>query len=178
MEAEALGVSKARGRVSLLALLLVVQSIAAVFFVGDAFADIRAVGLDAHTLIETAVALSLVAGVFFGGLEMRRTLERMRRSEQALSAASGAFHDLIDSHFQRWRLTPAETEVAMLAIKGFDAAEIAAIRQVAGGTVRAQLANIYGKAGVTNRTQLLSVFIEDLLGGPIHAATGGSREAE
>ena len=43
-------------------------------------------------------------------------------------------------------------------------AEIAGLRGAQAGTVRVQLAKVYAKAGVTSRTQLLSVFIEDLMG--------------
>ena len=118
-------------------------------------------------MFEAAVSVALALGVIFGGLEMRRTLEQTRRAEAALSVASGAFAELVAAYFERWSLTPAESEVALLAIKGFDTGEIAEIRGAAGGTVRAQLARVYAKADVANRTQLLSVFIEDLLSGPV-----------
>ncbi|MCR9256762.1 MAG: helix-turn-helix transcriptional regulator [Alphaproteobacteria bacterium] len=155
------------GKTTVLAALLVVQSLAAVFFLGDVIADISLVGFDAHTVVEAMVALALVLGVGFGVLEMRRTIDRVRRSEEALSVASGAFAEVIDGYFHRWDLTPAERDVALLALKGFDVSEIAAMRKVAGGTVRAQLAKVYGKAGVSNRTQLLSIFLDELLGGPV-----------
>jgi len=41
--------------------------------------------------------------------------------------------------------------------------EIASLRGTAGGTVKAQTNAIYRKAGVTGRSQLLSLFIEDLM---------------
>lgn len=163
------------GRTSVLAALLIVQSIAAVFFVGDVVADLSFDGFDAHIVFEAIVAAALVIGVLLGGLEMRRTLDRARRSEAAVAAASGALGELIDAYFKRWNLTPAETDVAMLALKGFDVAEIASLRQAASGTVRAQLTRIYAKAGVSNRAQLVSIFIEDLLGGPVQAS--GDRRA-
>lgn len=157
------------GRTRILAVLLVVQSGAAVFFVADVLADLSTRGWDLHHAFEATVALALVAGVVFGGLEMRRAVDRALRSEAALAAASGALAELIEDHFRQWRLSPAETEVAMLALKGFDVAEIAALRQAAAGTVRAQLTRVYAKAGVSSRAQLISIFIEDLLGGPVGA---------
>jgi DNA-binding CsgD family transcriptional regulator len=60
--------------------------------------------------------------------------------------------------------------VALFAIKGMSTAEIAGLRRVSEGTVKAQTAAIYRKAGVSGRPQLLSLFIEDLLG----AAPAGS----
>ena len=155
------------GRTAALALLLCVQAVAAAFFVGDVAADLSLSGLDAHVVLEAAVALALVVGVVFGALEMRRMLERAERSEHALSAARGAFADLMESHFARWRLTPAEADVALLALKGLEVAAIAEVRGAAQGTVRAQLARVYAKAGVSSRAELLSLFIDDLIDGPL-----------
>ncbi|WP_416897316.1 MAG: helix-turn-helix transcriptional regulator [Minwuia sp.] len=152
-------------RAALLAGLLTVQALCAVFFVGDVIGDFGSGEIDLHTAFEGLVALMLVIGVVLGGLEMRRTLERNQRAEAALSVASGAFAELIESYFEKWTLTPAEADVAMLALKGFDVAEIAEFRGAAQGTVRAQLTRVYAKAGVSNRTQLVGLFVEELMGG-------------
>lgn len=60
-------------------------------------------------------------------------------------------------------LTPAERDVALFALKGFSLAEIAAFRATSEGTVKAQTNAIYRKAGVSGRTQLLSLFVDDLI---------------
>ena len=160
-------------KTTLLAVLLAVQVLCAVFFVGDVAEDFRRDGVLPHTLFEGAVALALFVGVVLGGREMRRTLERNRRAEAAASAASGAFAQLIETRFEEWSLTASEIEVAMLTLKGFDVGEIAAIRNTAQGTVRAQLARIYAKSGVTNRSQFVCLFIDDLLAAPIAPANDG-----
>ncbi|SIO31812.1 regulatory protein, luxR family [Vannielia litorea] len=72
------------------------------------------------------------------------------------------------------RLTPAERDVALFAMKGVSTAEIAVLRNTSEGTVKARTAAIYRKAGVTGRPQLMSHFIEDLMGGPL----GADRAAE
>ncbi len=154
-------------QIPVLATLIVLQALCAVFFVADVAGDFGRAGFDIHSVFEAVVSVALALGVVFGGLEMRRTLEQNRRAEAALSAASGAFAELIAARFEHWGLTPAESEVAMLALKGFDVAEIAAIRGAASGTVRAQLTRVYAKAQVSNRAQLLSLFIEDLLDRPV-----------
>lgn len=146
---------------------LALQVVCGAFFIADVMADVRFNGWDGHTTFEAVVAVALFLGILMGGLEMRRTIERSRRAEAAVSAASGAFAALMDSYFERWGLTAAESEVALLAIKGFDGPEIAAIRGTAEGTIRAQLTRIYAKAGVTNRAQLVSLFIDDLMAGPL-----------
>ena len=71
---------------------------------------------------------------------------------------------MIEVYFDRWKLTAAEANVALLAIKGFEVAEIAELRGASASTVRVQLTRVYAKAGVASRTQLLSLFIEDLMG--------------
>jgi DNA-binding NarL/FixJ family response regulator len=57
-----------------------------------------------------------------------------------------------------------------LSIKGLSIADIAAARSTREGTVKAQLNAIYGKAGVAGRHQLLGLFIDELVDGPLPAA--------
>ncbi|MEM7498558.1 MAG: helix-turn-helix transcriptional regulator [Pseudomonadota bacterium] len=154
-------------RATALAVVLALQAVAAVFFVGDVLADVTFDGLDLHLVLEGAVAVALIFGVLFGASEMRRVIERTRRSETALSAARGAMTELIAERFADWNLTPAEGEVALLALKGFDVGEIAELRGAAAGTVRAQLARVYAKASVSSRAELLSRFMDDLIAGPL-----------
>lgn len=135
--ASAGAVTKSAGRQSAaLALILVIQAIAAVFFLGDAMGDFRSAPLAPHTLLEGFVALALLLGVGFAAWELRRTLARMEAQERALDMARGAMAEVIDLQFADWGLTPAECDVGMLALKGLDVAEIAAIRGAAQGTVR------------------------------------------
>jgi DNA-binding CsgD family transcriptional regulator len=53
--------------------------------------------------------------------------------------------------------------VALFALKGCTAQDIARIRSTAEGTVRAQLTRIYAKAGVASQAGLVSLFFDDLL---------------
>lgn len=163
------GRNKEGGRAAALALILALQALATVFFIGDVAADLTFDAFDPHAALEALVALALFIGVLFGAFEMRRALERARRSEAALSVARGALAELIEARFEGWGLTPAEREVAYLALKGFDGAEIARLRGAAPGTVRAQLARVYAKAGVSSRAELLALFMDDLLDIPLAA---------
>lgn len=153
-----------RRRSAFVAGFVVVQTLAAVFFVGDAVGDLRVAPTSSHAIFEGLVAVALVMGVIFGGWELRRALERMRGQEATLAVASGALYDVIRTAFADWGLTTAEQDVAFLALKGLDPAEIATMRGSAQGTVRAQLTRIYAKAGVSNRAQFAAIFVEDLLG--------------
>lgn len=166
-EAPAVAAAASGRRALALASLLVLQTLCTVFFIADVVGDLLLEGPDLHTVFEAAVSAALGLGVLFTGFEMRRTLERSRRAEAAVSVASGAFGDLIAGYFERWKLTRAESDVALFALKGFDVSEIADLRGSAAGTVRAQLTRVYAKAGVSNRTQLLAVFTDDLLAGAL-----------
>jgi DNA-binding CsgD family transcriptional regulator len=156
-------ITRRRGPLALAAF-LVVQSTAAVFFVGDALSDLLIDPAAPHTVFEALVALALLLGVVFGAWALRQMLDQMRAQARALQIARGALSDAIDAQFTAWGLTPAEKDVAWFALKGIDVAEIATMRGAAAGTVRVQLTHVYAKAGVSNRAQFAAWFVEDLLG--------------
>lgn len=87
-----------------LAGLVALQAVCAAFFLADVLGDLGWPGrwsvIDAHTALESAVALALIAGVGFGAREVRRLLDRQERAETALAAASGAFHEMMLARFE------------------------------------------------------------------------------
>ena len=127
-----------------------------------------------HELTEIGAAIGLILGTILGAVALRRSHLRAQNAESRLRAASGAFTGLLKEHFAAWSLTPAERDVALFAIKGLSTPEIAQLRQTSEGTVKAQTAAIYRKAGVTGRPQLLSLFIEDLMAGPVLREEAGA----
>ncbi|WP_321336131.1 helix-turn-helix transcriptional regulator [Breoghania sp.] len=146
-----------------LAALLVFQMTAAIFFVADALADLINAPASPESALEALVSVALGVGVALGIWQLRLTLRRMRAQDRALDSARGSLAQVIDTQFSQWRLTPAEQDVGLLALKGLDVAQIAEIRGAASGTVRAQLTSIYAKAGVSGRAQFAAWFVEDLL---------------
>jgi DNA-binding CsgD family transcriptional regulator len=82
--------------------------------------------------------------------------------------------DQIDRQFEKWGLTAAEREIALLMLKGLRHKEIAGVRGTSERTVRQQALTIYKKAGLDGRTDLTAFFLEDLLQ-PVEA--GGRRSA-
>ena len=85
---------------------------------------------------------------------------RWKREAGDLLAGLGV---AIDAQFERWVLSPAEREVALLMLKGLSHKEIASIRHVGEATVRQQAQGIYRKSGLANRNDLAAFFLEDLL---------------
>lgn len=144
------------------------QALCAFFFVSDIVASVfglraRPISWQTRELIEIGAAVGLVLGLLLGAVALERAFRGQRLALERLRRASGAFMSLLSERFAEWGLTPAEADVALFAIKGLSTAEIAGLRQVSEGTVKAQTAAIYRKAGVTGRSQLLSLFIEDLM---------------
>jgi DNA-binding CsgD family transcriptional regulator len=94
-------------------------------------------------------------------LEVARAQGQRWRSE-ARTLLNG-LGEAIEAQFSRWNLTEAESEVALLLLKGLSLKEIAAIRATSERTVRAQARTLYSKAGLTGRAALSAFFLEDLL---------------
>lgn len=113
--------------------------------------------------LEIAAALGLIVGIVLGAVALRETRRRQKMLEAQLARARGAFAEVMDQRFTEWSLTPAERDVAMFTVKGLSLAEVAQARATSEGTVKAQSASIYRKAGVSGRAQLVSLFVEDLL---------------
>jgi DNA-binding NarL/FixJ family response regulator len=69
----------------------------------------------------------------------------------------------LDQQFDRWRLSPAEKEVALLLLKGLSHKDIAEVRSVTEATARQQARAVYKKAGLSGRHDLAAFFLEDLM---------------
>ncbi len=152
----------------LLAGVLFVQVISAFFFISEILISVLGVPVAPfswrlHELIEIGAGVGLLAGVLVGSLALRSAWARTLKAEEALRMARSAFRDVIEERFASWELTPAEHEVALFAVKGFSTQDMASLRGVSEGTIKAQTAAIYRKAGVSGRTQLLSLFIDELV---------------
>ena len=170
-----------RTKVSAVLVLMLVQGFCATFFMLDLLADFleepASMWVRPHFVLEVLANLGLVAGIVFEGAYLVRLLRRQAHADRALSAASGALHEVMEGYFEDWRLTPAEADVAAFTIKGFSIAEIAALRGSAEGTVKTHLNAIYRKAGVPGRAQLVNLLIEELLGGPLVRPGGATASA-
>ncbi|MEZ5777336.1 MAG: LuxR C-terminal-related transcriptional regulator [Paracoccaceae bacterium] len=169
----------------LLLVLFLVQLVSASFFLTNHALTLlgvahRPLSWEMQEILEIAAAAGLFFGAVLGAFVLRRTLVRQQRAEEQLRQVSGAFMELMQTRFSDWGLTTAERDVALFAVKGMNTQEIASLRGTAGGTVKAQTNAIYRKAGVTGRSQLLSLFIEDLMddGTPPAAVCAADSQAD
>ena len=75
----------------------------------------------------------------------------------------GASAAAIDHQFERWELSPAEREVALLLLKGLRIEGDRGGARTSERTVRQQALAVYRKAGLAGRAELAAFFLEDLL---------------
>lgn len=158
-----------------LALLMAVQGICAVFFIADVFADIANEGgmshLTEHLAVETLATTTLIAAIFLEARLFMSLLRHREALEQDLAVAAAEVHEAIRAQFAEWRLSPAESDVAMFLVKGLGTAEIAEMRGSAEGTIKAHFNAVFRKAGVHSRAELLSMLIDRILAGRLPDAS-------
>jgi len=130
-----------------------------------------------HVLFEVSfVAVCLIAlGLGWSG--WRTTRRRLARSHAELArrdaerdawraraeVALRGLAEAIDGQLERWGLSPAEKETALLLLKGLGHKEIAGVLGKSERTVRQQAIAVYRKAGLAGRAELAAFFLEDLL---------------
>lgn len=155
-----------RRRSRFLALAAAAQAVCGLLLAVDILSELPELRADpGHAVLEVAIIAALLLGSALIAAEFRRLQIESHEMQARIRAASGAFVGVLQEAFDQWGLTPAEREVALLAVKGFTTDEIAALRDARAGTIRAQCAAVYRKAGVSGRAQLLSLFVDHLLGG-------------
>lgn len=92
--------------------------------------------------------------------ETRAEAARWRDESRELLGGLG---QALDRQFERWGLSPAEKEVALLLLKGLTHKEIGDIRSITEATARQQARAVYKKGGLSGRHDLAAFFLEDLL---------------
>lgn len=142
-------------------------SITAVAFVGVAWALTRARRLVRFSRAEAATsrarADAAVAEASAAKADLDASREEAARWRKDTAALTGGLSAAIDQQLEKWTLTPAEKEVALLLLKGLSHRDVAEVRQVSETTVRQQARAIYKKAGLEGRADLAAFFLEDLL---------------
>ena len=151
-----------------------------IFFVSmiDIVTDWKTMGgLNSHIIIEAAAGfIALPAFVVLliwtrqqnkQMVKLKKTLthteKKLNESQVQTQKLMGEFSKLIQAQFDAWQLTKSEKEVALLLIKGLTLDEIAGVRETREKTVRQQASNLYKKAGIAGRHELVAFFFEDLL---------------
>jgi DNA-binding CsgD family transcriptional regulator len=155
--------------------LITAQIICAVVFLLDVLADFSRMSvMDWHLVPEALASLALIAGIALQLMYLKQLLQRKASLERSVGMASSALQTIIESHFDEWKLTVSERDVAGLMVKGLSISEIAKVRGSADGTVKAHLNAIYRKANARNRAEVLSHIMDTLIDKPLlHPANSG-----
>ena len=133
-----------------------------------------------HLVVEGLAAFSAMGAATWVLSTLRRQgreVQRLRGDLAKSRAEATRWHDevsellkglshAIDGQFDRWDLSPAEREVALLLLKGLSTRDIADLRQTREATVRQQAHGVYRKADLEGRAELAAFFLEDLLAPP------------
>jgi DNA-binding CsgD family transcriptional regulator len=137
------------------------------------------VGAELHMALLYPAALSFTV-ILHLGLEVLATLflgwafiltrQQMRAAKRALEAERNRLHSLrndfdsfLQHRFSAWGLTQAETDIALLTVRGLKISEIALLRHTRDGTIKSQLSTIFRKSGVRTRTELVASFLDEFL---------------
>ena len=150
----------------------------------DVVSDFRQGTTIGHVLAEGAILLVGLIGAVIVARKLLTTVRHARRAAQEAEALAGELEATaaeaarwrkeaqtliaglsraIDEQFDRWRLSGAEKEVALLLLKGLSHKEIAEVRSITEATARQQARAVYRKAGLSGRHDLAAFFLEDLM---------------
>ncbi|HEU5073612.1 MAG TPA: LuxR C-terminal-related transcriptional regulator [Polyangiaceae bacterium] len=168
----------------LLTLTLIAFALMASLAAADLLSDLREGTTISHVVVEGTI---LLVGFLGAALVARKLMLVTRMARTATAEASSLAGELakstaeaerwrneardlmrglsqaIDEQFDRWQLSPAEKEVALLLLKGLTHREIAEARSVTEATARQQARAVYKKAGLSGRHDLAAFFLEDLM---------------
>lgn len=118
-------------------------------------------------LLHLAAEITATLGLGMAFALIRADLRRSKADQQAdrerLSAIRADFDRMMRRRFTDWGLSPAERDVALLTVRGLKIADIAEMRGAHQGTIKSQLSTIFRKSGVSNRTEFVASFIDELL---------------
>lgn len=136
----------------------------------DLIADYRGGISWEHVAIELVVLLAAATGIALLWRLLLRTrvslAHALMEAEHWQSENQQLIRGLdiaIESQFDRWQLTRAESEIGLLLLKGLSHKEIATVRHTSERTIREQARALYRKAGLSGRSALSAFFLEVLL---------------
>ena len=145
---------------------------------GAAWITVRLVALGREARRLGRRAVELAADLHASEAALAATRQEAERWKTEASDLIRGLGGAIDSQLERWGLSPAEKEVALLLLKGLSHKEVADIRGTGEATVRQQSRALYRKAGLSGRHDLAAFFLEDLLGPRAPAGSGASTQGD
>ena len=132
--------------------------------------------LSGHVIYEASmilIALVITIAIWRGWLLAERSLVQTKRVLEANSVERDAWREraqhaleglglAVDGQFHSWGLTPAESEIALLLLKGHSHKSIARATSRSERTVRQHAVAVYHKSQLGGRAELAAFFLGDL----------------
>lgn len=116
-----------------------------------------------HLVFEMLALFGLGYAITILRAYLRLLQVEAERSQETIHMLRGNFDDVLLTKFDDWGLTTAERDVTLLIIRGLSVADIAAARNTAQGTIKAQSTSIFRKIGVGSKAELMSLIIDEFL---------------
>lgn len=154
----------------LLVFVMILQFMSAIFFAYDITHDLLfdnhsfSLAKKIHYGIELFATITLIMGGVIIFTKLSELIKQIGKLQRSLRKTSNQLYEQVLVAFKDWNLSPSETDVALLIVKGFSNKEIAKMRERNEGTIKAQSSKIYEKAKVKNRGEFVSLIIEDFAG--------------
>ena len=143
-----------------------------IFFLFDVVFDLRDHFLDGilystdeviHLVFEGGAVLAL----FFGMVSVLNYTSFLKnqniQARTQLSALKVDFDEYVRNQFLKWELTVAESDVALLLLRGLSTSDIADLRSVSVGTIKVQAHKVFGKSGVSSRVEFMALFMDEFI---------------
>ncbi len=152
--------------------LLVIQFVCIVMFLVDILYEVHIASVSdqgaaimgpVHLVAEGASLTLLLTGFGLAHMQLRQIRANVEEKMRQLGSLRGQFDSIIEERFGTWKLSAAESDIALLSLRGLKICEIARMRQTAEGTIKAQLSAVYRKSGIASRTELLAQFMDEFL---------------
>lgn len=131
-------------------------------------------GMWLHVGFELFASVGVAVAFFEIVRRMRLTVSDLETETDRLRCLREDFDAFAHRQFEHWKLSGAERDVALLAVRGLCIAEIANARNTREGTVKAQLSRIFGKVDVSNRAEFVAKVLDEFLGATCEEAARGA----
>jgi DNA-binding CsgD family transcriptional regulator len=123
-----------------------------------------------HIAAELVILIIAASGAFVIWRQLKRARRRLvvvqseanQWQEENRELLQG-FSAAIATQFGRWELTPAESDIGFLLLKGLSHKEIAQLRSTSERTVREQSRSVYRKSALQGRAALSAFFLENIM---------------
>jgi DNA-binding CsgD family transcriptional regulator len=148
------------------------MGVSGVFFAQDVVFDVREhigegrnyqFGDLSHLVFEIVAVVVLCFGMVFLSSYIADLKDKNARQRAALNSLRADFDSHVYAQFAKWSLTPAESDITLLLMRGMSSKDIADFRNCSVGTVKVHSHNVFRRAGVTSRVELMSLFLDEFM---------------